>query len=427
MDPESAKQLIVLTIMLVISVFFSAAETALTSINKIRLKHLVEGGNKKAKLVQNLLETPNKVLSVILISYNIVNIGSSVLITDIALRLWGDKGLIIATILATVLIIIFCEIIPKSVAVINAERVAMIVALPIKWVSYIFSPIVQLLMLGVNKITGLFGIKGKKPMFTEEEFQTIIDVGEQEGVLKTHEKQMFTGIVALKEKQVREVLKTPRMDIVAIPFTASLEEIRQIIKDKQFTRYPVYDENIDNIIGILHSKYLFAMSEEEKNNFDISKYMRGIDRTILVPETKNLYNLFIEMKEKKNHMAVVIDEYFATYGIISLEDILETIVGEIEDETDIAEEKQIIELQEDYAIINPNINIHYFNDQFGTKIPNGDIESIGGFVLKILGRLPAEHEIMHWNDLEFTILSMTHNRIETIKVAKKGEMSSVEV
>lgn len=419
MDSDVWQQLIVLIILIMISAFFSAAETALTSFNKIRLKHMVQNGDKKAILINNLLNMPNKLLTTILIGNNIVNIGASVLATNLSLKLFRENGLLIATFITTVIVLIFGEITPKTIAVSHPEKISSIIAVPIKGIMLLLSPAVKLLTLLTSGIIKLFKMeKNQDPLITQEELQAIMEVGEQEGIIETHEMEMFHGVVELKDKLVKEIIKTPRVDISAIPITATYEEVKDLFKEKQFSRYPVYSGNIDSIVGILYAKDLFILTDEEKENFKVSDYMRGPEQTIFIPETKNAYSLFKDMKEKRVHIAVVIDEYGGTFGIITLEDILETIVGEIEDETDTFEEKLILEINEKEAIVNPNINIHYFNNKFGTEIPNGIIETIGGFVLKTLGRIPIAGEIMQWENLNFHI-TMNNNRITLIRITKE--------
>ena len=210
---------------------------------------------------------------------------------------------------------------------------------------------------------------------------------------------MLHGIVTFGDNSVKAIMKTHRTDIVAFPADITYKEVKNTIISEQFSRYPVYEENIDNIIGILYAKDLFKLSREEKENFDIKKVMIPKEKTIFIPGTKRADALFKDMKRRRIHIAIVLDEYFGTMGIVTLEDLLEVIVGNIEDETDSEEEKHILDIRGNYALVSSNTQIKFFNEKFNVNIPNHDIETIGGFILKKLERLPQEQEVVKWEDL----------------------------
>lgn len=421
MDPDSMTTFFVLTLLILLSAFFSSSETALLSFNRIRLKHLIKEKNRKGLLISKLLETPEKLITTILIGNNIVNIFASTLATAVAIKLWGNSGLTIATIAMTIIILLFGEVIPKSIATGSSEKISFIIATPIKIVMTIFSPVVKIFNIITTFIKKVFRIDDSEtPFFTIEEFKTMIDVGKKEGVFEEEEQEMLHGIVTFGDNSVKAIMKTHRTDIVAFPADITYKEVKNTIISEQFSRYPVYEENIDNIIGILYAKDLFKLSREEKENFDIKKVMIPKEKTIFIPGTKRADALFKDMKRRRIHIAIVLDEYFGTMGIVTLEDLLEVIVGNIEDETDSEEEKHILDIRGNYALVSSNTQIKFFNEKFNVNIPNHDIETIGGFILKKLERLPQEQEVVKWEDLVFTVMSLKENKHYTIKIEKRS-------
>lgn len=422
MDPDSLMiKFILLFILFILSAFFSSSETALTSINKLKLRHLVMKKNKRALLVNKLIQEPDKLLTTILVGNNGVNVFTSSLATSIAIDLYGDYGVFISSIVVTIVLLIFSEITPKTIAVIKAEKLSFAYAYPIKIIMLVFYPIVFLLTKVTRLIMKLLKAENKPSLFTFEEFKTLIDVGEEEGLFEPKEREMLYGVVRFKHKQVKDVLKTPRVDIIGISLNSTYKEVKAIIVEHQFSRYPVYDGSVDNIVGILYAKDLFKLNRQQKDHdFQVESMMKQKEEIIFVPETKKINELFTEMKNKKNHLAIVMDEYGGTEGLITLEEILETIVGEIEDETDKETERLVFEMKTDYAVVSPNISIISFNEKFKTQLPNGDIETIGGFIMRQLGRMPKKEEEIRWDDLVIKIAAMENNRMTIIKITRES-------
>ena len=407
-------QLILLIILLMLSGFFSASETALMSLSKIRTRHLVEEGVKGAKLLEKLTDNPNKLLGSILIGNNIVNIGASALASSIIAKVvGGTTGIAIATGVMTVLILIFGEITPKSLAKQNTEAVSLKVIKPINFIVKIFTPFVWIFGHISAFIIKLFGgdSSTSQPFITQEELKTMVDVSEEEGVLEIEEKEMIFNVFEFGDLQVKDVM-VQRVDIIAVSIDATYEEVLQVIKEEQFSRIPVYNETIDDIIGILNVKDLIFI-DDYKTNFDVRKYMRESYYTF---EFKKIIQLFSEMKKTRNHITVVLDEYGGTVGIVTIEDLVEEIVGEIEDEYDDENDKEIEVIKEDEYIVDGSFRLHDLSDEIGVNIESEEFDSIGGFIIGLLGRMPKEKEEVDYQNIRFIVEDIDKNRIKKVRV-----------
>lgn len=407
-------ELILLLVLLVLSSFFSAAETALMSLSKIRIRHLVEENVKGAKLVQKLLDDPNKLLGSILIGNNVVNIGASALATAVASNLIGGEfGVAVATGVMTVLVLIFGEITPKSLAKQNSEKVSLMVSKPINTVVSILKPFVWVFAI----ISGIFikilggNVNKNQPFITEEELKTMVGVSEEEGVLEVEEKEMIFNVFEFGDLYVKDVM-VQRVDIIAIDTNSDYETVKRVIKEEQFSRIPVYNETIDDIVGILNVKDLVFI-EDIKEEFDVKKYMREPHYTF---EFKKITELLNEMKKTRSHMVVVLDEYGGTVGIVTLEDIVEEIVGDIEDEYDDDSDKDIEVIKEDEYVVDGSARLDDLNDLIGVNMESEDFDSIGGFIIGILGRLPEENEKIEYESMKFIVEDMDKNRIKKVRI-----------
>ena len=412
MDPSYTMQIIGLAIMLILSGFFSMSETALMSVNKIKLRHMIDEEIPKSKLVEELLEDPNKLLGAILIGNNIVNIGASSMATILATNLFGSSGVGIATGIMTILVLIFGEITPKSIAKQKAESVALKVSRPIQLTVIIFKPFVKIFtsissvfikMLGGNVDVG-------QTFITEEELKTMVDVSEEEGVLEGAEKEMIFNVFDFADLQVKDVM-VQRVDVTSIDEEASYDEIMETIKNDQFSRIPVYSETIDNIIGVINIKD-FATIENLREDFSVEKYIREPFYTF---EFKKILELFKEMKVTRNHIAIVLDEYGGTVGLVTIEDLVEEIVGEIEDEYD--EENKLIEhIKDNEYIVDGSAKLHEIGEVLGVDIDSEEFDSIGGLMIGDLGRMPIENEQVQVNDITFIAQEIDKNRIKKVKL-----------
>ena len=388
------------------------SETALMSLNKIRLRHMVDEGVPGAELVERLIEDPNKLLGAILIGNNIVNIGASSLATILATNLFGSGGVGIATGVMTILVLIFGEITPKSIAKQKAEKVSLKVARFIQFTVTIFKPFVYIFTAISSVFIRLFGGNPNEveSFITEEELKTIVDVSEEEGVLENVEKEMIFNVFDFADLQVKDVM-VQRVDVVSVSEEATYDELMDVIKSEQFSRIPVYDQTIDNIIGILNVKDL-VMIENPREDFNVTKYIREPFYTF---EFKKIVELFKDMKKTRNHIAVVLDEYGGTVGIITIEDLLEEIVGEIEDEYD--EEKAAIELIKDNEyLVEGSLRLHDLDDFLGVDLDSEEFDSVGGLIIGELGRMPEEKDEVEVDDMKFIVETIEKNRIKKVRV-----------
>ncbi|WP_445330247.1 HlyC/CorC family transporter [Tepidibacter sp. Z1-5] len=415
MDSSSSWQFFILFILLGISSFFSASETALMSLSKIKIRHMKEESIEGADVVSKLIENPNKLLGAILVGNNVVNIGASAIATSLFIDLFKEKGAAIATIFMTIAVLIFGEITPKSLAAQNSENVSLKVSKIISIVVVVLSPIVFIFNYLSKFIIKLFGGNPDvhQPFITEEELRTMVDVSHEEGVLEVEEKEMIQNVFEFGDLQAKDAM-IQRTDVIGVDVESTYEELVEIFQEGHFSRMPIYEESIDDIIGILNVKD-FAFIDKDKDTFDIRKYMRDPYYTF---EFKKITELFQEMREEKVHMAIVLDEYGGTAGIITIEDLIEEIVGDIEDEYD-EEDDEIKIINEDEYVVDGSTRINIVNEIIGTNIESEEFESIGGVLIGELGRLPEEGEEVNFDNIKFIVESLDKNRIKSIRLFTK--------
>ena len=412
-SPNNLIQIIFLIVLLIGSAFFSASETALMSLSKIRIRYMQDEGVKGAKLVSSLIENPNKLLSSILVGNNVVNIAATSISTSLFIGLMGEKGVALATAVMTVLVLIFGEITPKTIAANNSEKVSLLVSKPIKAIIFILRPIVWIFNIITNIIFKLFGItnKGAKSFITEEELKTMVNVSHEEGVLEMEEREIINNVFEFGDMQAKNAM-VQRIDMVAIDMEDSYDEIIQVFKTEKLSRMPVYEETIDDIVGILNIKDIIFLSDEEIESFDIKNYMR---EPFFTYEFKKITQLLEEMKLEKSQMAIVVDEYGGTSGLLTIEDLVEVIVGDIEDEYD-EEEDEIQVIKEDEYIVDGSTKIGDVNELIGVNVESEEFDSIGGFIIGHLSRLPEENEVIEVDNIRFCIESIEKNRIKKIRI-----------
>ncbi|GAA0071624.1 hemolysin family protein [Clostridium sardiniense] len=414
LDSSYTGQIVLLLVLLVLSAFFSMSETALMSLSKIRIRHMVEEGVKGAKLVEKLIEDPNKLLGAILIGNNIVNIGASAIATSLAVKVSGgsESAVAIVTAVMTVLILIFGEITPKSIAKQKSEQVSLGVSKPIKLCVFIFKPFVVIFTAISSVFIRLFGgdPKATEPFITEEELKTMVGVSEEEGVLEDVEKEMIFNVFDFADLQVKDVM-VQRVDVTAIEVNDSYEDLLKIIKEDQYSRIPVYDDTIDDIIGILNVKDLIIAGYKGEA-FNVTEYMR---EPLYTFEFKKITELFNEMKKSRNHMAVVLDEYGGTVGIVTIEDLVEEIVGDIQDEYD--KERDMIEvIKEDEYVVDGSARLDDISDLIGVNMESEEFDSVGGLIIGELGRIPEEHEEIVIDRIRFVVEEIEKNRIMKVRI-----------
>lgn len=422
MDPELSVQIVILLVLLGASAFFSASETSLMSISKIDVRHMVEQEIKGAKLLSKLLEDPNKLLSAILVGNNLVNIAASSLATVVAMNLFKDSaagiGISLSTGIMTLLILMFGEITPKSLATQNAQKIALLVSKPISIIIAIFGPLVKILMSISHFIIKLLGgsVDNSKAFITTDELRTIVTVSHEEGVLEEEEKKMIYNVFDFGDSYVKDIM-IPRTDMVAIDKTTTYEEILDLYKKEQFSRMPVYEETQDHIIGVLYIKDLL-IHNVDSSQFSVTQFLREVH---FVHEFKQLDELFKEMRSKKMGMAIVLDEYGGTAGLVTMEDIIEEIVGDIDDEYDISEEN-IRKITDNEFIVEGACRLSEVNDSLDLNITSSEFDSIGGYVIGLIDRFPKKGEKVVQDNITFIVEDASSNRINKLRIIKEEEI-----
>ena len=406
-------QIGLLVILLIGSGFFSASETALMSLSRIKIRHMEEDGVRGAKLVSSLLENSNRLLSSILVGNNIVNIAATSISTSLFITLWGEQGVAAATALMTVLVLIFGEITPKTISANSPEKVSIFVAKPIKVFMVILSPIVWVFNVITKVIFKLLGVDddGVKPFITEEELKTMVNVSHEEGVLEMEEREIINNVFEFGDMQAKEAMVL-RLDMIAIDLEDSYDEIIELFKQEKLSRMPVYEETIDDIIGILNIKDIIFLSDEEIENFDIKQYIRD---PFFTYEFKKITQLLEEMKREKSQMAIVVDEYGGTAGLITIEDLVEVIVGDIEDEYD-EEEDEIQVISPTEYLVEGSTKISDVNEILDIELESEEFDSIGGYIIGYIKHIPEENELIEVDGIKFNIESVDKNRIKKIRI-----------
>lgn len=415
MDPSSIGQLVVLVILLILSGLFSSAETALTTVNRNKLRARSEEGSKRAGMVLKMTENPSKLLSTILVGNNIVNLSASALTTTLCTELFGSKFIGIATGILTFLILIFGEITPKTLASLYSLQLSMLYAYPVAFLMTVFTPIIWIL----NKISLLiFKILRIDPnhnpnQMTESELRTIVDVSHEEGVIEQEEKKMITNVVDFGDALSKDIM-IPRADMVCADAESTYEELIDILNSESYSRIPIYEESKDHIIGILHVKDLFMYRERYgTENLDVKKIMR---KPLFVYEYQRTAQIFSDMKTSAASVCIVLDEYGIAAGLITMEDLIEEIVGDIRDEYDDAENDLIRQLGELHYNIDASVKLDDLNDAIGTTLESEHYDSLGGYVIELLDRLPDEGDEVERGGIKFRVMKMNKNRIDRVEL-----------
>ena len=410
---ENILQIGLLIVLLLGSGFFSASETSLMSLSKIRIRYMEEEGVKGAKLVSSLIEKSSDLLSSILVGNNVVNIAATSVSTSLFISIFGDGGVAIATAVMTVLVLIFGEITPKTIAANSPEKIAVIVSKPISIIMKITKPIVWVFNLLTGIIFKIMGIEndGVKPFITEEELKAMVNVSHEEGVLEIEEREIINNVFQFGDMQAKEAM-IQRLDMVAVNIEDSYDEIIELFKSEKLSRLPVYQESIDDIVGILNIKDIIFLSDEEIQNFNIKNYVRDAFFTY---EFKKITQLLEEMKKEKSQMAIVVDEYGGTAGLLTIEDLVEVIVGDIDDEYD-EEEEEIVKVSDNEYLVEGSTKISDVNEQIGINFESDEFDSIGGFIIGYLKRIPEENELIEVGNVKFSVESIDKNRINKIRI-----------
>ena len=413
MGPSETGQLITVIILLCLSAFFSSSETALTTVNQIRMRTLADNGDKRAARVLHVTGNPGKMLSAILIGNNIVNLSASSISTSLAIHLFGNTGAGIATGILTFLILIFGEVTPKTMATIKADSMSLTAAAPIGFLMKILTPVIFI----INKLSlGLMfllhvNIKDAQKKMTEEELRTIVDVSQENGVIEHEERDMIHNLFDFGDAEAKEIM-VPRIDMTFVQADATYQEVLDIFRQDMFTRLPVYEDSTDNVIGIINMKDFLLQNDTPE--FSVRNLLR---EPYFTYEHKNTADLFLEMRKSSISLAIVLDEYGVTAGLITLEDLLEEIVGEIRDEYDADEEDDITRISDREFYVLGSANLNDVSEALSLHFTSDDYDTIGGYCLGLLDHLPEKNEIILTdNNILLRIDRMEKNRIERIYI-----------
>lgn len=407
---------IALVLFLMMSFFLSGSETALTAVNRMKVHLRAEQGDVKAQNLQKLIAKPDRMITTILIGNNIANIMLPTLVTMIAIDRGWEVGL--ATAILTIILIIFGEVLPKTIAATFADKIAYVVAPVIRVLVVILKPLTWLLAQFTNIFIRIIS-KGsvKEATMTKEELRTMVDIASTEGTFEEDESERIKGVLDFPHKDVSDVMSTHRTDIVGIAIDSTYEEVRDLILDSSYTRYPVYEESMDNVVGLFYSKKLIEWSMNP--NLSLQELMD--DNPLFVVQSVSVEKVFKMMMAKKKHMAVILDEYGGTLGIVTHEDIIEEMIGQdIEDETDEEDDELVFVMTDNTLSCHGRLEIEDVNEMFEVEVPN-DHDTIAGFVMQQLGHVPDEGEQFTYENLHVEVNEMDRNRIVRLTITKKDE------
>lgn len=400
-----------LVILLVLSGLFSASETALFSLSKIQLRRLKEQRPAQSALIERLLDSPRRTLNTILTGNMLVNITTSALITQSLMRISGQRVLGLSVGLATFLLLVFGEVTPKTLAISQAEGLSCFISKPL----YLFSKLVFPVCLAWSKVADLCSsrITGgqylRQPFLTQEEIRGLVSIGEKEGIISKEEEQMISTVFDFGDRFVNEIM-TPRVDIVAIDVNEDDLHLQKLLKSSRHSKIPVYKDRVDNILGIIYAKeYLLTPHPD---------WQSKVSPVIFVPETKKIEELLLEFQSKKSYIAIVTDEYGGTSGLVTIEDILEEIVGEIQDEYD-SEEKLILKIDENAVSVSGKTSLYDLNEELHTHFKAKQAQTVAGFIIHLFGRIPKSGESAKHRNYIFTVDDVRKNRIRKVSIRKK--------
>lgn len=423
MDSGDAAQLMIVVVLIVLSAFFSSAETALTTCNKIKMRTLAENGDARAKRVLKITDDSGKMLSAILVGNNIVNLSASSLTTSLATELWGSVVVGIATGILTLLVLIFGEISPKTIATIYADRISLAYSGVISFLIKVMTPVIFLinkLSMGFLFLLRVDPRKAENSM-TEDELRTIVDVSHEEGVIEKEERQMINNVFDFGDAQAKDVM-VPRVDTTFASIDSTYQELLEIFQEDHFTRLPVYEGSTDNVVGIINMKDLLLY--EDRDHFDLRNILR---KPYYTYEHKSTSELMLEMRKSSINIAIVLDEYGATAGLITLEDLLEEIVGEIRDEYDDDEEDPIQQVDDREYMVKGSLNLEDLNDMLSLDLTSDDYDSIGGYMIELLDHLPeAGESVTTESGLYLRAENVEKNRIHKVFLRLPEPMAEEE-
>jgi len=418
LDPSDLWQPILLFILLILSSFFTASEASLNAVNKLRIRALTDDNIRGAKTVGKLIEERQKMLSAISVCKNVAKLSAAAFAAIIANHYWGSRWIWLAVTILIILFLIFGSIVPRTISGIYTEKLALLFAGPIYFITKILSPIVFVFNKICNGILRLMGVdtKTKVSAITENELRTILEFSHEEGVIESEERRMITNVVDFGDSLAKDVM-VPRTDMALADVETSYDELVQIFYEEKYTRVPIYSDTVDNIIGIVNLKDVFFYNGE-KDDFNIIDIVR---EPYFTYEYKKTSELLIEMRRNSISIAIVLDEYGATVGLITIEDLLEEIVGEIRDEYDDDEEDSIKAISENEYIVDGYTKLFEINEILGLHLESDDYDSIAGHIIFLLDHLPNEGETVEDNNVIFTVASVDKNRVDKVHILLKPD------
>lgn len=413
METNLKLQILIFILCIFLSAFFSSAETAYMSLSKIKVRNMLEDEVKNARLIKKLIDDSPRLLSTILVGNNLVNIGGSSLATSVSIKLFGNAGVGIATGIVTLLVLIFGEITPKTLATDNAEKMVIAYAKPLTFLKVILGPATIILSAITSVIAKIFGATpaSDRPLVTHDEFETMVNVSKEEGVIDQSEQAMIQNLLTFRESKGSDVM-TPRTSIVGVELDATYHEIVEAFSVEGYSRIPVYEDSLDDILGIIYARDIIGY-QEDPEEFELKNYLRD---AVFVFENQSTTKILNRMRTQHVHLAVVVDEYGGTSGIITIEDLLEEIVGEIEDEFDHKKLDMIKMVGDDEYLIDGSLEISEFNKLFQAELSDDEYNSIAGFVIGLMENIPEEGQTASFKHYHFTVEKMDGNRIEYIKL-----------
>jgi putative hemolysin len=423
MDGDTGTLMILALIgLLVLSAFFSSSETAFVSLQQIRIRHLEHIGARGIHRVRRLFDRSEETLVTILIGNNLVNTGSAALATVIASQFLGAQaGALVATVLITLALLIFGEITPKTIAIRHGERMAQLYAPLLELFNLLFKPVAIVMTWIASAVASLAGASSRDRALSQDEIRTVIMMGEEAGVLRQAETEILRNVLKLEQTEVSEVMM-PRISVTGVQADESISEIAQTIAVKGYTQMPVYEDDLDNIIGVVHAKDILLRAHSGDTAMRARDAMRS---ALFVPETKTIVSMLNEMRERRTQMAIIVDEYGGTAGIVTLEDLIEEVVGEITSEYG-TERRLIRSISQNEAVVDAGISISDFEEAMDIELPVEDADTLGGYIFEQLGRIPDPGDTFESDELRIHILSMSGQRINMVRVTRLTQPANNE-
>ena len=405
--------LVLFLLSLALCAFFAASETALVSLSRLDLQRLREKGDRRGGIIRELKSHTSRLLATILIGQNLFVSAASALATLLATSWLGEGyGVPVAIVVSTVIFFVFAEMTPKAIAAASPVSIARAVAIPMAWMMRLLSPIVKVLGGLASRILRLFGISETAKALTEDEMKSLFNLGADEGVIHGEERRLLHKVLEFGDKTVRDIM-VPRTKVIALPETARFDDVRLVLHEHKLSRLPVYRGSLDNVVGILHAKDLFDLSDEAERTFSLDRYL---DPPFLVPEFKRAEDLFREMRRRRTHMAVVVDEHGGTAGIATIEDAIEELLGPIQDEFDEEETPGFVSAGERTYVLEGSFRLDDIEDQFGLTLPRDEAETIAGHLMLRFGRIPRKGERWKGRRAEFVVEDATPTAVRSVRM-----------